>query len=44
VRGKIVNLGRHGRTRKLRLAVPADPVLRALRSDSMIVQLLGSIK
>lgn len=44
VRGKIVNLGRHGRTRKLRLAVPADPVLRALRSDSMIVQLLGSTK
>jgi len=42
VRGKIVNLGRHGRTRKLRLAVPSDPVLRALRSDSMIVQLLGS--
>jgi len=40
VRSKIVNMGRHGRTRKLRLAVPSEPVLRALRADSMIVKLL----
>jgi len=40
VRGKIVNMGRHGRTRKIRLATPSEPVLRALRSDSMIARLI----
>ena len=40
VRSKIVNMGRHGRTRKLRLAVPSEPVLRALRADSIMVRLL----
>jgi len=41
--GNIVSMGRHGRTRKIRLAVPLDPVLRALRSDTMVAKLLNSI-
>ena len=40
VESKTVNLGRHGRTRKMRLAAASDPVRRALQSDVLVAQLL----
>ena len=40
IESKTVNMGRHGRTRKMRFATAVDPVKRALQSDVLVAQLL----
>jgi cell division control protein 6 len=40
VQSKIVNMGRHGRTRKMKIATPLEPIKKALSSDVVLAQFI----
>lgn len=40
IQSKIQNMGRHGRTRKMKIATPLEPIRRALSSDVMLAQFI----
>lgn len=41
IQSKVINMGRHGRTRKFKIATPLEPIRKALSSDLMLSQLLN---
>jgi cell division control protein 6 len=38
IQSKVQNMGRHGRTRKMKIATPLEPIRKALSSDVMLAQ------
>lgn len=41
IQSKMQNMGRHGRTRKMKIATPLDPIRKALSSDAMLAQFVA---
>ncbi|MBO3758076.1 MAG: AAA family ATPase [Candidatus Brockarchaeota archaeon] len=41
IQSKVQNMGRHGRTRKMKLATPLEPIRKALSSDAMLAQFIS---
>jgi len=40
IQSKVQNMGRHGRTRKMKIATPLEPIRKALSSDVMLAQFI----
>ncbi|MGB9758581.1 MAG: Cdc6/Cdc18 family protein [Thermoproteota archaeon] len=41
IQSKVQNMGRHGRTRKMKIATPLEPIRKALSSDAMLAQFVS---